>query len=160
MVLLVFCFILGAFLTGLIIKSEYYRKDYRYGLTLIIQTMLVCVAMFLMQNGYTYSEYFLATTMGLQNAMTTHYSSALIRTTHMTGTATDLGILIAHAVKGTILQPWLILLYTMLIVAFFVGGIAGAYMFFNFKAYALIIPVIIYFMMIVIHKIRNMTWLN
>ena len=116
MILLVFCFILGAFITGLIIKSEYYHKDYRYGLTLIIQAILVCVAMFLMQNGYAYSEYLLATTMGLQNAMTTHYSSALIRTTHMTGTATDLGVLIAHAVKGTILRPWLIFLYILLIV--------------------------------------------
>lgn len=153
MLLLILCFIAGAFISGLIIKTESYHKDYRYDFILITQICLVFVAMLLMLQGYTYSEYLLALTMGLQNAMTTHYSGALIRTTHMTGTATDLGILLAHMLKGKLTKPWLIKLYAVLIFSFLCGAIIGAFSFSLFKAYALTLPICIYLFMVIIRKV-------
>ena len=38
--------------------------------------------------------------LGLQNAMTTRFSGAVIRTTHLTGMTTDLGLLTAHWIQG------------------------------------------------------------
>jgi len=47
-------------------------------------------------------------TMGLQNAMITKISSSVIRTTHLTGTITDIGIVIgrlSHASSHDDIQP-------------------------------------------------------
>jgi uncharacterized membrane protein YoaK (UPF0700 family) len=37
---------------------------------------------------------------GLQNAMVSTYSGAIIRTTHITGTVTDLGAMIGQYLRG------------------------------------------------------------
>lgn len=74
----------------------------------------------------------LAFLMGLQNAVVTHLSNARVRTTHVSGMATDLGIELAlawhlrHAPKanadanGTRLR-----LHLSTILAFLLGGVAG-----------------------------------
>lgn len=97
-------------------------------------------------------EYLLAIAMGLQNAMTTHYGTALIRTTHMTGTTTDLGILIAHVLKGQKIQLWKLTLYIILITCFLLGSIVGGYLYAHYQAYSLIVSLVIYLMMIVVYK--------
>jgi uncharacterized membrane protein YoaK (UPF0700 family) len=38
--------------------------------------------------------------MGMQNAMTTKFSGAVIRTTHITGLTTDMGIVTANWLQG------------------------------------------------------------
>lgn len=73
-------------------------------------------------------------TMGLQNAIITKISGAVIRTTHMTGIVTDIGIEVGHAIYAAICrepaakvvefdQLWLL---ASLIGLFFSGGIVGA----------------------------------
>ena len=73
-------------------------------------------------------------TMGLQNAIITKISGAVIRTTHMTGIVTDIGIEVGHAIYAAISgepavqvvefdQLWLL---ASLIGLFFSGGIVGA----------------------------------
>lgn len=74
----------------------------------------------------------LAFLMGLQNAVVTHLSNARVRTTHISGMATDLGIEIALAwhlrhqarsnaeANGTRLR-----LHLSTILAFLLGGVAG-----------------------------------
>ncbi len=73
--------------------------------------------------------------MGLQNAVITKISKATIRTTHVTGLVTDLGIelgklLYVNRLPG---QPPVLAdrrrlhVHLRLIAAFFVGGVAGAY---------------------------------
>jgi len=64
--------------------------------------------------------------MGLQNALITKVSRAEIRTTHMTGIVTDLGIELGRALFQGSLQPASRLtLYGCLLLAFIAGGIAG-----------------------------------
>ena len=73
-------------------------------------------------------------TMGLQNAIITKISGAVIRTTHMTGIVTDIGIEVGHAIYAAFSrqpaseivefdQLWLL---ASLIGLFFSGGIVGA----------------------------------
>jgi len=152
MLALVLSFLLGAFISGLMVKSENYHKDYRYGLTLVLQLLLVLISMFLILHNIHFCEYLLAATLGLQNAMTSHYGTALIRTTHMTGTTTDLGVLLAHWVKGKAIQVWKIKLYFILILFFLLGSIAGAIAFKNLNGLSFITSIIIYSIMILIHK--------
>lgn len=74
-------------------------------------------------------------TMGLQNAMITKISNATIRTTHITGMITDLGIelgrclfnLLAHRPAPRTAKD--IGLYLSLVLLFIGGGVAGAFLF-------------------------------
>jgi uncharacterized membrane protein YoaK (UPF0700 family) len=72
--------------------------------------------------------------MGLQNAIITKLSNVVIRTTHVTGMVTDIGIALGRIVSSwsrraaVDLTPELatLRLLTSLIVLFFVGGVTGA----------------------------------
>ena len=73
--------------------------------------------------------------MGLQNALVTKISRAEIRTTHITGIVTDIGIELGRLVYWSRAdgQPRVVAdrgrlrLLCMLAAAFFVGGVAGAF---------------------------------
>jgi uncharacterized membrane protein YoaK (UPF0700 family) len=76
----------------------------------------------------------LAFLMGLQNAVVTRISGAKVRTTHVSGMATDLGIGIAHLWEGwrgrTTIEKHLenrrsMALHATTILAFFGGGVIG-----------------------------------
>jgi uncharacterized membrane protein YoaK (UPF0700 family) len=38
--------------------------------------------------------------MGVQNAMVSHYKGAIIRTTHLSGVLTDIGLTLGYKVRG------------------------------------------------------------
>lgn len=77
-------------------------------------------------------------TMGLQNAVITKLSGAVIRTTHLTGIVTDLGLELGRALypsrgaDAVRADRGRALLLAGLLTAFLGGGLAGA---FGFKAY-------------------------
>ncbi|NCT81745.1 MAG: DUF1275 domain-containing protein [Comamonadaceae bacterium] len=68
-------------------------------------------------------------TMGLQNALITKVSRAEIRTTHVTGIVTDLGIELGRALYGAGLNTTRLRLLGGLLAAFAVGGLIGAWAF-------------------------------
>ncbi|PTT81427.1 DUF1275 domain-containing protein [Pelomonas sp. HMWF004] len=73
-------------------------------------------------------------TMGLQNALITKVTRAEIRTTHVTGIVTDLGIELGRALYGMGGTPVAVntaklKLLAGLLLAFAVGGVAGAWAF-------------------------------
>jgi uncharacterized membrane protein YoaK (UPF0700 family) len=71
--------------------------------------------------------------MGLQNAIVTQISDARVRTTHISGMATDIGIGLAKLWVGRLTgesrdrpsQHGKLLLHTETVLAFFVGGVVG-----------------------------------
>ena len=88
-------------------------------------------------------------TMGLQNAVITKVSRSEIRTTHVTGLVTDIGIELGKLLYWTRLQrdPRLqvsadlgrLTLLSLLMLGFFVGGVVGALGFQQF-GYAMTVP--------------------
>lgn len=82
--------------------------------------------------------------MGLQNAMITKLSRSEIRTTHVTGMVTDIGIELGKLFYWNVaqgdpasMQPVRadrskLVVLTVLVSLFFVGGVTGAFSFFNF----------------------------
>lgn len=132
------CFTLGAALSAALIAwGQANRLRICYALPLGIQgAMLACIP-FIEELPREYmSRVGLCTVsfvMGLQNATITRISGARIRTSHATGLITDMGIEIgrsmyrmcapASGVKSDGSRLWL---YVQLVVAFIVGGIAGA----------------------------------
>ena len=61
--------------------------------------------------------------MGLQNAATTRISDARVRTTHVSGMATDIGLGLASLAFGN--GPQRLRLHLATLAAFLLGGIAG-----------------------------------
>jgi len=145
---LVLCFLIGSITSGLLIKNQNFKMDHRYTLSIIFQFLALGLAMILLKDANPNGSYFLALTMGMQNAMTTHYGSALIRTTHMTGTMTDLGVLISRWIKKEDIEYWKLFLYLSLISGFLSGAIAGAVFYGLFKALALSVSFVFYGLMI------------
>ena len=65
--------------------------------------------------------------MGLQNAVITKLSGAVIRTTHITGVVTDIGIELGRLlVRSAQFNQKHLSMLTRLVLAFFIGGVVGA----------------------------------
>ncbi len=86
--------------------------------------------------------------MGLQNSLVTKISNALVRTTHLTGLFTDLGIELSQLFfyKKTEERKKLfstIKLRLRIIIFFFIGGTAGGILYPYFKLNTLVLPAVI-----------------
>ncbi|MGL5336251.1 MAG: YoaK family protein, partial [Enterovibrio sp.] len=81
-----------------------------------------------------------AAACGLQNAMVTTYSGAIIRTTHLTGIISDLGASVGHWLAGKEHSKKKILIQSMLVSGFFCGGMVGTVLYTAFKYTALLFP--------------------
>ncbi|WP_312854423.1 YoaK family protein [Paludibacterium denitrificans] len=74
--------------------------------------------------------------MGMHNTVVTKLSGGLLRTTHMTGTATDIGIELAkasyynrshsHKVRDIRVNRRKLRILSLILVSFFLGGVVGA----------------------------------
>jgi len=88
---LVFSFLLGAYACGLLIDKNqvHFLGKAFYGLALVLNASLLVTAAFI--PGRLLPVCMVAAACGLQNAMCTSHFGAIIRTTHVTGTVTDIG---------------------------------------------------------------------
>ena len=134
----VMSFLLGAFLTTVFVRWARARElESVYALPLIAEAVL------LVAFGFVGEEFaggrvlgtvmLLCFTMGLQNAIITKLSHAVIRTTHITGMVTDIGIVLGRLCFGlnesdAPLAEELarLRLLSSLVGLFFVGGVIGA----------------------------------
>ena len=62
---------------------------------------------------------------GVQNAMASTYANLVLRTTHITGVATDLGLLLGRLLRTGRVEIWKLGLSVTLLVGFMGGGLAG-----------------------------------
>jgi len=141
---IVACFAAGAFCASLLISfGRRHRFRSHYALSLVIEAALLMVFGFM---GYRlqYMQRFLlpvtvvllAFIMGMHNSVVTTISAAEVRTTHMTGIVTDIGLELGrlfyfnrdrnHKVKVILANRNKLKLHGLILVAFFGGGLVGA----------------------------------
>lgn len=133
--LYIFFFLLGSFISSLLIEVIS-RKDDHY--IYLVPTSIECIILFIVgafgQNLISKSPnsivFSLLFSMGLQNSLVTTISNATVRTTHLTGLFTDLGIELSQlffykekAKKDKLISS--IKLRLTIISFFFAGGIVG-----------------------------------
>lgn len=128
-------FLAGAALCALLVNWSR-RRDHEslYALPLLTEALLLALAAFGSPHLLLYTLALLAFSMGLQNAIITKISHAEIRTTHVTGMITDIGIQLGRALypnRNRGRQPVRIersrlLLLSLLVALFFLGGWMGA----------------------------------
>ena len=139
--LIAFC--LGAMLSGLIIQDQTLRLGRRYGAALALEALLLLVAIPLFKQEQIWGALLAATACGLQNAMVTTYSGAAVRTTHLSGMFTDLGIGLGHLLRGMPLQLRRLTLSGLIISGFLAGGVIGAWLFVRWQYDALFAPALL-----------------
>lgn len=119
-------FLAGTILSGFIIQDSTLQLGRRYGVALILESLLLCLAVPLLDHHNVCGLYAAACACGLQNAMASTYSGTVVRTTHISGMFTDLGIFIGHALRGLPVDAKRLRMCFVVISAFLCGGIAGA----------------------------------
>jgi uncharacterized membrane protein YoaK (UPF0700 family) len=81
--------------------------------------------------------------MGLQNGMVSAYSGALIRTTHVTGIFTDLGIYLGHWLRGLPVDRLRLRVCVVVATTFMLGSTAGALLFEYMHEHAVLVPAVL-----------------
>lgn len=133
-------FTLGAVLSGFIIQDSALQLGHRYGVAMLLESILLCVAVPLLNHQNHLGLYAASCACGLQNAMATTYSGTLVRTTHVSGMWTDLGIFLGHRLRGMSVDSRRAKLCFLVISGFFCGGAGGALAFQKLGFSALFFP--------------------
>ena len=144
MLSVVACFCMGAFTSGLLVSLGR-RRRFRahYALSLMIEAILLLIFGLMGSRLQHMHRLFLPVTvillsfiMGMHNSVVTIISNAEVRTTHMTGIVTDLGLELSRLFyfnvdtnqrnKRITANRDKLKLYLLILVSFFCGGVAGA----------------------------------
>jgi uncharacterized membrane protein YoaK (UPF0700 family) len=162
--LYIFFFFLGSFFSNVLVEIVAKRNDrLLYIAPILVECfILACMAIYgqLLQNLYpNFLAFALLFTMGLQNSMVTTISNATVRTTHLTGLFTDLGIdlsqLIFRHEKEQIQKLrsniWLRL---TIIGFFFSGGLISGLLYPAFKLQVLFLAVAVLMVGVIYDNLR------
>ncbi len=133
-------FFTGCVISAMVIRQEALRLGRRYGAVLIVESACLWAAWWLLRQDRCAGECAAALACGLQNAMVSNYSGAVVRTTHMTGMVTDLGIALGQTLRGAHVDRRRAGLYALLVAGFVGGGIAGSFGYLRLGLATLAIP--------------------
>ena len=133
-------FVIGAAYSGVVIGNTALKLGRHYSVALVTESVLLFASMFLLNSGSSVGHFFASAACGLQNAMTSTYSGAVVRTTHVSGIFTDLGVALGLRLRGQMADARKIILYLVLIAGFIVGGVAGSLAFAHFSFSAMLAP--------------------
>ncbi|CAF0711762.1 unnamed protein product [Adineta steineri] len=150
-ILLIFSFAMGSFISAALIGGSSFRIQRHYGLVLILESIAlgigclfqdVHVSLHAEWEALTPSAYLICLGFGLQNGMCTTFSGAVIRTTHVTGTLTDIGLIIGQAIfhKRTRKHLWKLKILVPLYLSFCCGAVVGWFAFELLHNKAILIP--------------------
>ncbi|MEH6490872.1 YoaK family protein [Halopseudomonas sp.] len=152
LLLVLLSFVLGALFSGVLIDSSALQSGRRYGVALLVETGLLLLAMLALHYNSVAGHYLASAACGLQNAMVTTYSGAIIRTTHVTGLFTDLGLMLGARLRGQTLDRRKLLLFLLLIGGFISGGCVGALGFGLLHFQVLLLPALLTAVMAVLYQ--------
>lgn len=121
-------FILGNILAGYFIGERQFSFKKRYGL-IFIGIGVILTAVFFFTNENLTFIYLLSVAVGIQNGLFITYKGILVRTSHITGTISDLGVYIGYLLRGKVYDKWKLFYYFISLISFFVGGVISRFMY-------------------------------
>ena len=142
-----FLFLLGSFLSSVLVNSVGRNRRFSYLIPLLLE-LLVLLTIGLAGKevaGYPHIVAgILLLVMGMQNSLVTMISGSVVRTTHLTGTFTDLGIALADFARGSRverlqLKPR-IRLHLVIILFFMSGALVGGLCFQSWGFRSFLVP--------------------
>ncbi|NOU49138.1 DUF1275 domain-containing protein [Pseudoalteromonas sp. JBTF-M23] len=146
-------FLVGASISGFLLHGSTLKLGRHYDTALFVECVMLCLSSWLLFSGSFYGHFFASAACGLQNALATTYSGAIIRTTHVTGIFTDLGIMLGSIFRGEPLDRRKASLFLFIIFGFVLGGTAGVLFYTEFLFKALFIPAALCLVLAVIYRV-------
>ena len=141
--LTIVAFVAGAVLSGVIVQKSTLKLGRRYGVALVLESILLFASVPLLDTSNAIGLYLASMAVGLQNGMVTTYSGTLIRTTHVTGFFTDLGVYIGRYLRGLPLDTLRMRVIVLVASSFMLGSAVGAVLFPFMGERTLLIPAIL-----------------
>lgn len=134
------CFVLGTFYSGFILGQGSVKLSRRYGTPLSLVGIFIILCWLFIDDYPHYALLWAASAMGMQNAMVSHYRGAIIRTTHLTGVLTDIGLALGYRARGLRIDGRRMLLHLLIVIGFFCGGTAAIMLYRKIGQNAFLLP--------------------
>lgn len=141
-VIVVVAFVVGAFLSGLLLPDEIFNLGRLYFKAFLLEAALIYLAFWFYDKDLIMGA-LLAGACGVQNAITSRFNGTIMRTTHHTGTLTDIGVVLSQLVQGRTEEAWKLAVLAPLPICFVVGGFASFHGRREWEEYALGVNIII-----------------
>jgi len=151
-------FLIGAVISGIFLHGNSLKLGRHYDSLLLIEALLLLATIYFLNQGQLYGHYLASAACGLQNALATTYSGAVIRTTHLTGIMTDLGIMLGQFLKGKGFDQRKAILFLLLITGFMLGGACGGLLFEHVGFQALLLPSAICLVLSLNYRLYRQYW--
>lgn len=151
-------FLVGAFIAGILLHGTSLKLGRHYDTALVVEALLILGALFLLSRESFYGHFAASAACGLQNALATTYSGAIVRTTHLTGLFTDLGIMLGSVLRGEVFDRRKAVLFVLIIVGFILGGTAGALLFEEYKFNSLLFPAVVCLLLAAYYRVYLRKW--
>ena len=120
-------FVVGAAFAGYFIHHTRLDIGRPYGRSITSIGLLLLAAYFVRSRSIELSILLAAIGCGMQNGLATHYRGIILRTTHVTGLLTDLGVLLGMRAHGRKIETWKAVTHGALIAAFCLGAIISSW---------------------------------
>ena len=127
LILIVVSYVFGSSISGSILGNSAFKLGKRYGIPLSLITFFIVMCWLFIADYPRYALLLACTAMGVQNAMVSHYQGAIIRTTHLSGVLTDLGLALGYAIRGLRNEPKKIILHLLILLGFISGSLIAAF---------------------------------
>lgn len=143
--LVVVCYVIGSFYSGLILGNSHFLLGRRYGLPLSLVAIFILLCWILLPYFPRYALLWACVAMGVQNAMISYYKGTIIRTTHLSGVLTDLGLALGYRVRGLHVGKRRVILHLLILIVFFIGGLVATAVYPLLQLNSFLVPVALSF---------------
>ena len=141
LVLVVLSYVMGSFYSGFILGNSHLRFGRLYGVPLSLVAFFILMCWLFIPYFPRYGLLWACTAMGIQNAMVSHYKGTIIRTTHLSGVLTDLGLALGYRFRGLRVDAKRVILHVLIFCGFLIGGIIASLIYPYWGLNAFLMPV-------------------
>ncbi len=138
--LVILCYVIGSFYSGVILGNSNFRLGRRYGLPMSLVAFFILICWALLPYFPRYALLWASVAMGIQNAMISYYKGTIIRTTHSSGVFDRFRLSSRLSSRGLQVEKKRIVLHLLILLGFFVGGLLAAAIYPTFKLNSFLVP--------------------
>ena len=138
--LIVVCYVIGSFYSGFILGNSHFSLGRRYGFPLSLVAFFIFFCWAFLPYFPRYALLLASAAMGVQNAMISHYKGTIIRTTHLSGVLTDLGLALGYCLRGLDVDKKRVVLHLLILIGFLIGGIIAAALYPRLQLDSFLVP--------------------
>lgn len=138
--LILLSYVLGSSYSGFILGNSHFQWGRRYGIPMSLVGIFILLCWLFMPHYPKYALLWASVAMGMQNAMVSHYKGTIIRTTHLSGVLTDLGLALGYRFRGLNIEKRRVILHLLILFGFILGGMIASLLYPYLQLNAFLFP--------------------